>query len=1021
MLSAVSTLQQSPKKKESNSSSQPKKSNQAYKKPQGYTYCKPVHHRSEISKQLYKSGVREETAVNNRQNNRPFGKTLARKTATYLSTSKETLCKFNLTVRCSHPFPDGMVRFYVVGGLGNKNHSHHLKAIDNTLITRRKNIIPQKALAHMKTLTDFSIFHTTNQTLHYKRFGFFVSLSQVRDIVNQNESITDADGNVIYDLPIFLKSVSNLRYSILYHHGTHSEENYLTPRVQQAISMEPNDISKDLVDFRKSNKQSQISTERNNYSSLEILSPDEADFSNIKKEEQFFCDPSTELNFFSPLSQLNQPSFNALSEDERINDVLKYIFTNDENESSPSNSDHVSYHQLSKEFKSSSCVNLNNCISDNATKSTSVVNNYLKHSSDTRLMGEVTEFAKERRKVLNLRDDQKLMLMGAYITEPDYERFKKFPEVMMIDCTHGTDEEKRELCTATGKDRHNNVYPISRCAIPNARNMIFHWKFSTFYKVHLPQKFHDRVRLIITDGDQNECSQIDIAIRSGLFPNAVRSRCIWHIVDRGWQAHKPSAQIAEHDPSVTNYQDKRYGHLLSNVSRTMKNWCFSFGTSECESKLEYDISKELLRRFIHNQSTVLGERLVSKIEKFLEEHVFPHEKEMCFYPRSSLPIYDQSMNTPHEGYHNGVKASVIGPKEHHSLVRSSKQLITLSYLNASKFAKKNAMILHRTQLWSKSSVTNIVTQHVEGLIKKEIELIESYDLVRVNKDRWWSTYNGDRNLEPIENEIPKFRRIRVITLEEDGTLHCTCNLQNRFLFPCRHILKINKGKIVPEDVCVRNYAEYAQYYGDDRFPDKTRHFDDRLKQYNGPKYHIEESYNDLQNMCYPIYECKSLDDHNYDHFNNGDTNFVEILNYRLSDYEQFLPVSIRDTSQSLESQNISFVGLSDSHNTIDDSDAIETFPTHNGRFQSDSFSKFSPLLREMDSLIGSDESMYKYAEEKLKDLLLNLFRMNKEKLEENTNSTKRDVPSSRKEWVSCNLATALKKGNKRQRYHVATL
>ena len=125
--------------------------------------------------------------------------------------------------------------------------------------------------------------------------------------------------------------------------------------------MEPNDITKDLDDYRKSKKQSQTSTGRKNYSSLEILSPEEAD-----EEEQYYCEPSTDLNYFTPLSQLNQSSFNALSEDERINDVLEYIFNDDENESLGSNSDHVSYHQLSKEFKFSPCVNLNNCISDDA-------------------------------------------------------------------------------------------------------------------------------------------------------------------------------------------------------------------------------------------------------------------------------------------------------------------------------------------------------------------------------------------------------------------------------------------------------------------------------------------------------------------------------------------------------------------------------------------------------------------------------------------------------------------------------
>ena len=63
--------------------------------------------------------------------------------------------------------------------------------------------------------------------------------------------------------------------------------------------------------------------------------------------------------------------------------------------------------------------------------------------------------------------------MGVYITEPDYERFKKYPKVIMIDCTHHKNKENRELWVATTKDRHNNMFAISRCSLPSSCNMVF--------------------------------------------------------------------------------------------------------------------------------------------------------------------------------------------------------------------------------------------------------------------------------------------------------------------------------------------------------------------------------------------------------------------------------------------------------------------------------------------------------------------------------------------------------------------
>lgn len=41
------------------------------------------------------------------------------------------------------------------------------------------------------------------------------------------------------------------------------------------------------------------------------------------------------------------------------------------------------------------------------------------------------------------------------------------------------------------------------------------------------------VRLVITDGDSQECEQMDAAIKM-VFKGAKRRRCGWHIVDRGW-------------------------------------------------------------------------------------------------------------------------------------------------------------------------------------------------------------------------------------------------------------------------------------------------------------------------------------------------------------------------------------------------------------------------------------------------------------------------------------------------------
>ena len=77
--------------------------------------------------------------------------------------------------------------------------------------------------------------------------------------------------------------------------------------------------------------------------------------------------------------------------------------------------------------------------------------------------------------------------MGDFITQPDYEGFKKYPEVIIIYCTNHANDENRELCAATTKDHHNNMFVTSGFTLANTKNMCFHWLFSTFCIVSLFQ------------------------------------------------------------------------------------------------------------------------------------------------------------------------------------------------------------------------------------------------------------------------------------------------------------------------------------------------------------------------------------------------------------------------------------------------------------------------------------------------------------------------------------------------------
>ena len=198
------------------------------------------------------------------------------------------------------------------------------------------------------------------------------------------------------------------------------------------------------------------------------------------------------------------------------------------------------------------------------------------------------------------------------------------------------------------------------------------------------------------------------------------------------------------------------------------------------------------------------------------------------------------MNTPHEGHNFGIKSSPLGPRTHHTVVRSTKQLINLSYYDAMKFTKKNTSHLNDQQLWSNTPTSDHVTTWIEGLIKKELDLVEDYDLMRIDQDTWYTKFKGQRNLSDKWNKIPVFERVRKIVKSPSGALACSCGLADRFRLPCCHILLVNNGEIKLNDVCVRNTVLYAQQYGDSKYKDETVQFEEQISNYHGPKYHVSD-------------------------------------------------------------------------------------------------------------------------------------------------------------------------------------
>ncbi|KAG7356565.1 MULE transposase domain containing protein [Nitzschia inconspicua] len=135
-----------------------------------------------------------------------------------------------------------------------------------------------------------------------------------------------------------------------------------------------------------------------------------------------------------------------------------------------------------------------------------------------------------------------------------------FPELLFSDATHKTNRENRPLITFGVKDAEGRVQVVIRAWAPNERAWMFRWLFQTAVPAIIGKATCERIRLVLTDGDSQELTQLDAAI-SSVFTKCVRRRCGWHIIHQGWKQHVGSVGRSEE---------------AKEIAKRIRSWLYSF-------------------------------------------------------------------------------------------------------------------------------------------------------------------------------------------------------------------------------------------------------------------------------------------------------------------------------------------------------------------------------------------------------------------------------------------------------------
>ena len=147
-----------------------------------------------------------------------------------------------------------------------------------------------------------------------------------------------------------------------------------------------------------------------------------------------------------------------------------------------------------------------------------------------------------------------------------------------------------------------------------------------------------------------------------------------------------------------------------------------------------------------------------------------------------------------------------------------------------------ANYVNNTNLWSSSLTKDVLTPYGEGLACDQFDQRIYYNVHRNDQYLWWvlNKKAGCPSADNMNDECSKVRfdRVRIVTIDVNEYMSCSCGHVQRFLLPCRHICAV-LGYIEyyePSLFHIRWHKDFNYYHGNSFSRNIARNTDTALRE-----------------------------------------------------------------------------------------------------------------------------------------------------------------------------------------------
>jgi hypothetical protein len=156
------------------------------------------------------------------------------------------------------------------------------------------------------------------------------------------------------------------------------------------------------------------------------------------------------------------------------------------------------------------------------------------------------------RKDYRLHDNTQMMVLLSLCTKDMNKYVSMYPEVWFVDCTAGTNRQKRQLFVMAVRTSTGSTLPGNLTIIPSEQKWVFHSIYSLAFRYLYSDDVCSRNRVVLTDEDDAEYTSFEGLIEtSSVFSKSTVMLCTFHAI---WMAFKkdllPRLDACEHGKVV---------------------------------------------------------------------------------------------------------------------------------------------------------------------------------------------------------------------------------------------------------------------------------------------------------------------------------------------------------------------------------------------------------------------------------------------------------------------------------------